>query len=172
MEVILSKVIWLTGLSGSGKTTIALELNKKLKELFYKSYILDGDEIRKGLSSDLGFSLADRKENIRRVSEVCKILLNNITIPIVSFISPIEEDRKLARNIIGSSFLEVYVKCKLEVCEQRDVKGLYAKARRGEIKNFTGIDSPYEEPLNADVVIDTEHLTVSECVLRIIEKGF
>lgn len=145
--------IWLTGLSGAGKSTLALTLWQELKNRGQAAYILDGDAIRKGLCKDLGFSLADREENLRRICEVAKILSAAQVIPIVACISPLERDRTMARETFADGkFLLIYVDTSLEVCEARDVKGLYAKARRGEIADFTGIDSPYEPPTSAEYV--------------------
>jgi adenylylsulfate kinase len=160
-----SKVIWLTGLSGSGKSTIALELEKKLFTIGYFSQVLDGDNIRSGICNNLGFSEDDRKENIRRIAEISKLYLNSGIISIVSFISPTVESRDLAKKIIGQEdFIEVFINTPIELCEKRDVKGLYKKARTGEIKNFTGIDQPYEIPLNADLEINTAEQTIDESV--------
>ena len=160
-----SKVIWLTGLSGSGKSTIANELAYILQQEGKLAYILDGDNVRMGLNKDLGFSDNDRKENIRRIAEVAKLLSDAGVIVITAFISPFREERENAKNIIGKDeFLEVYVEAPLEICENRDPKGLYKKARAGKIPMFTGIDSPYEEPLNADLIINTGNLTVQDCV--------
>ncbi len=160
-----SKVIWLTGLSGSGKSTIALELEKKLFTIGYFSQVLDGDNIRSGICNNLGFSEEDRKENIRRIAEISKLYLNSGIISIVSFISPTVESRDLAKKIIGQEdFIEVFISTPIELCEKRDVKGLYKKARTGEIKNFTGIDQPYEIPLNADLEINTAEQTIDESV--------
>lgn len=151
-----SKVVWFTGLSGSGKSSLANEVSKMLFSSGIKVFILDGDNTRLGVNKDLGFSLTDRKENIRRVAEIAKLFVESGTVVLASFISPIEEDRQFAKQIIGATdFIEVFVDCSLENCEKRDVKGLYAKARAGEIKNFTGIDSPYERPLNPDVIVNT-----------------
>jgi len=148
--------IWLTGLSGSGKSTIANLLEKKLHALGKHSYILDGDNVRHGLNQDLGFTESDRVENIRRVSEVASLMIDAGLIVIVSFISPFESDRALARQRIGGNrFYETYIQTSLDECEKRDPKGLYKKARSGDIKNFTGIDSPYEAPSNASLVINT-----------------
>lgn len=170
-------VIWLTGLSGSGKSTIANELELVLDERGVKSYVLDGDNIRTGLNSDLGFSDDDRKENMRRISEVAKLFSNSGVIAITAFISPFSEERAQARKVIGSeNFIEVHVDTPLDICEQRDVKGLYKKARKGEIPNFTGIDSPYEEPLNPDVIVEAGRATLHTCVDKIVfvleRKGF
>jgi adenylyl-sulfate kinase len=161
----MPKVLWLTGLSGSGKTTIAQELYRLIP-----SYILDGDVVRKGLNKDLGYSSEDRQENIRRVGEVAKILYDAGVTAIVAFISPFEEDRQAARKLIKQGdFIEVYLDCPLEICEQRDEKGLYKKARSGELKEFTGIDSAYEIPVNPEIVLDTNKLSVQECIDRIME---
>jgi adenylylsulfate kinase len=160
-----SKVIWLTGLSGSGKSTIALELEKKLFTIGYFSQVLDGDNIRSGICNNLGFSEEDRKENIRRIAEISKLYLNSGIISIVSFISPTVESRDIAKKIIGQEdFIEVFISTPIELCEKRDVKGLYKKARTGEIKNFTGIDQPYEIPQNADLEINTAEQTIDESV--------
>lgn len=149
-----SPVIWLTGLSGSGKSTIANELAIKLQEEGRLAYILDGDNVRMGLNKDLGFSDDDRKENIRRIAEVAKLLSDAGVIVITAFISPFREEREKAKEIVGrDNFIEVYVRTSLETCENRDPKGLYKKARAGEIPMFTGIDSPYEEPLNYDIMV-------------------
>ena len=152
-----SPVIWLTGLSGSGKSTIANELAIKLQEEGKLAYILDGDNVRMGLNKDLGFSDDDRKENIRRIAEVAKLLSDAGVIVITAFISPFREEREKAKEIVGrDSFIEVFVRASLETCEKRDPKGLYKKARAGEIPMFTGIDSPYEEPLNYDIMVSSD----------------
>ncbi|WP_200759047.1 adenylyl-sulfate kinase [Effusibacillus dendaii] len=165
-----SCVIWLTGLSGSGKSTIANALDKRLYEMSIRSYVLDGDNIRHGLNKSLGFSPEDRKENIRRIAEVAKLFVDAGTISITAFISPYREDRLLARNLLEEGeFIEIYVKCPIEQCEQRDPKGLYKKARRGEIPDFTGISSPYEEPDSPELVIESNQLTVDECVDQIVD---
>jgi adenylylsulfate kinase len=164
-----SPVIWLTGLSGSGKSTIANELELALENRGIKSYVLDGDNVRGGLNKDLGFSDGDRKENIRRIAEVAKLFSDSGTIAITAFISPFREERESAKEIIGKgNFIEVYVNASLSVCEKRDVKGLYKKARAGEIKQFTGIDSPYEEPLRPDVIAESDRATISTCVEKIL----
>ena len=152
-----SPVIWLTGLSGSGKSTIANELAIKLQQEGKLAYILDGDNVRMGLNKDLGFSDDDRKENIRRIAEVAKLLSDVGVIVITAFISPFREEREKAKEIVGrDSFIEVFVRASLETCEKRDPKGLYKKARAGEIPMFTGIDSPYEEPLNYDIMVSSD----------------
>ena len=160
-----SPVVWLTGLSGSGKSTIANQLAVKLQQEGKLAYILDGDNVRMGLNKDLGFSDDDRKENIRRIAEVAKLLSDAGVIVITAFISPFREERENAKEIIGkNNFTEVYVEAPLMVCEDRDPKGLYKKARNGEIPMFTGIDSPYEEPINADLTISTENNSIDVCV--------
>lgn len=159
-----SCVIWLTGLSGSGKSTIANLVEVELNKLGVHTYVLDGDNVRMGLSSDLGFSEVDRKENIRRISEVANLFKDSGTVVITAFISPFKEDRKRSKQIIGEDFVEVYINSSLEVCEKRDPKGLYKKARSGEIYNFTGIDSPYEPPENPDVNLKTDEFNVDLCV--------
>ena len=165
-----SKVIWFTGLSGAGKTTLAKALEKRMHENGYLTQVLDGDNIRSGINNNLGFSEIDRMENIRRISEVSKLLIQSGVITINSFISPTNEIREMAMEIIGyHDFIEIYVSTPMGVCEQRDVKGLYKKAREGKIKNFTGIDSPFEAPVNADIVVDTTSLTVDECIEQIIK---
>ncbi|MEL6257018.1 MAG: adenylyl-sulfate kinase, partial [Bacteroidota bacterium] len=159
-----SVVLWLTGLSGSGKSTLAKALERKLQDAGFFSKLLDGDNIRSGLNNNLGFSLEDRKENIRRISEAARLFLDGGIVTICSFVSPTREIRDMAREIIGEQdFLEVYVNAPLEVCEARDVKGLYKKARAGEIKGFTGIDSPFEAPENpfAEIKTHEEELETS-----------
>jgi adenylylsulfate kinase len=166
-----SFVVWLTGFSGSGKSTIANALEVALFDRGIRTFCLDGDNTRLGINKDLGFSSADRTENIRRVAEMAKLFLESGTIVITSFISPLISDREMAKKIIGDSdFVEVFINCPLEICEERDVKGLYAKARRGEIKDFTGIDSPFEAPLNADVELFTNQNSIEECVEIILDK--
>lgn len=165
-----SKVIWFTGLSGSGKTTLARELELRLNRNGYLTQILDGDNIRSGINSNLSFTHDDRMENIRRIAEVTKLLINSGVITINAFISPTNEIRQLAMDIIGKeNFIEIYVSTPIEVCEQRDTKGLYRKAREGKIVNFTGIDSPFEPPADADVEVDTSVLTVHELVDKILK---
>ena len=163
-----SKVLWLTGLSGSGKSTIAEALERKLHNNGYFAQVLDGDNIRSGINSNLGFSLEDRQENIRRIAEIGKLYLNSGIITLNSFISPTVEIRNFAKKIIGvENFIEIYINAPLEVCEQRDVKGLYQKARKGIIKGFTGIDSPYEPPTNPAIEIKTDQLSLEESVEQI-----
>jgi adenylylsulfate kinase len=158
-----SKVLWLTGLSGSGKSTIAQQLERLLFSEGYFAQVLDGDNIRMGISNNLGFSVADREENIRRIAEVAKLYLHSGVITVASFISPTREIRDLARQVIGpEDFIEIYINAPLEVCEQRDVKGLYAKARKGEIKGFTGIDSPYEPPVQPALEIRTDTMSLED----------
>lgn len=160
-----SFVIWFTGLSGSGKSTLADNLEKKLFEKGILTFNLDGDNIRAGLNRDLSFSDADRKENIRRIGEITKLLIDSGIIVLTAFISPFRDDRKAVKELIGKeNFVEIFVKCSLEICEDRDVKGLYSKARAGEIKNFTGIDSPYEPPENPELIIDTTKEDVNDSV--------
>ena len=149
------KILWFTGLSGSGKSTLANATEHRLHQLGYKTMVLDGDNIRMGLCKDLGFSDADRTENIRRIAEVAKLFAESGTIVLTAFISPFRSDRDAARQIIGDDFIEIFVDTPLEICEQRDPKGLYKKARAGQIKGFTGIDSPYEAPLKPELKIDT-----------------
>ena len=160
-----AKVIWFTGLSGSGKTTLAANLEK---ELFFRRFfcqVLDGDNIRSGINNNLGFNQEDRLENIRRIAEVSKLLINTGMITLCSFISPTHEIRQMAKNIIGENdFIEIFLNPPLEVCEQRDTKGLYKKARAGIIKDFTGISSPFEAPENPDVEIDTSKTTIKDSV--------
>jgi adenylylsulfate kinase len=169
--------IWLTGLSGSGKSTIAVATERSLHERGHAAYVLDGDNIRHGLNKNLGFSPEDRSENIRRVGEVAKLFTDAGLVTLTSFISPYRADRDAVRAIMApGDFLEVYVDATLETCESRDVKGLYAKARAGEIPEFTGISAPYEEPESPELVLDTNRQTVEESVGRLIgyleEKGY
>ena len=160
------KVIWFTGLSGSGKSTIANELDVVLNGRGLKTYILDGDNVRMGLNVDLGFSPDDRKENIRRITEVSKLFADSGTIVLTAFISPYKIDRDTAREIIGEDFIEVFVNTPLEECEKRDPKGLYKKARSGEILGFTGIDAPYEKPINPEIILN--NLSIDESVNYLI----
>lgn len=165
-----AKVLWLTGLSGSGKSTIAEHLERKLYNEGFFAQVLDGDNIRTGINSNLGFSLEDRLENIRRIAEVAKLYLNSGIITLNSFVSPTREIRHYAKSIIGApDFIEIYINAPIEVCEARDVKGLYQKARKGEIKGFTGIDSPYEAPENPDFEVKTHQCTIEEAVEQLHE---
>ncbi|HOJ67536.1 MAG TPA: adenylyl-sulfate kinase [Candidatus Hydrogenedentes bacterium] len=161
-------VVWFTGLSGSGKSTIARALEEALFERGVRSYVLDGDNIRHGLNKNLGFSPEDRQENIRRIGEVAKLFADAGLVAITAFISPYRADRDQARAINGDDFIEVYVACALEVCESRDPKGLYQKARAGQIPEFTGISAPYEPPLTPELVVDSAALSVPEAVNRIL----
>lgn len=164
-----SAILWFTGLSGSGKSTVANALEHRLHKLNARTYILDGDNVRHGLNNDLGFNNDDRKENIRRIGEVSKLFIDAGVMVLTSFISPFREDRESVRKIVNETeFIEVYIKCPLEVCEERDVKGLYARARNGEIKHFTGIDSAYEDPENPEIEIDTSKLSIDESIDKII----
>lgn len=155
-------VVWLIGLSGSGKSTLARALENSLYKEGFHTALLDGDNLRTGVNNNLGFSSEDRVENIRRAAEVAKLIADNGTIAICSLITPTEEIRTMSRKILGEYYYEVFVECPLEVCERRDVKGLYKKARSGEIKDFTGIDSPFEDPANPDLVVDTDKLNEKE----------
>ncbi len=162
-------IIWLTGLSGSGKSTIANALEEKLNKLNIHTYLLDGDNIRSGLNKDLGFSKEDRNENIRRIGEVAKLFVDAGIIIITAFISPFRKDREFVRSLVSKNeFIEVFVDAPLYVCEKRDPKGLYKKARKGEIREFTGIDSPFEVPLNPELHIKTNELSIEESVEKII----
>jgi len=165
------RVYWLTGLSGSGKSTIAAGLEKALFNEGYFIKILDGDNIRSGINKDLGFSIADRSENIRRIAEVAKLFVDSGVIVLCSFVSPTHEIRNQAKQIIGEKdFYEVFIDTPLEECERRDVKGLYKKARAGEIKGFTGIDSPYEPPQNPSIIITTVNKKVDQCVAELFQQ--
>ncbi len=162
--------IWMTGLSGSGKTTIGIALEKELHSKGLLTQILDGDIIREGINKGLGFSNEERKENIRRIAEVTKLFVNCGIITICCFVSPTEEIRTIAKTIIGEKdFVEVFINASLEVCEQRDVKGLYTKARKGEIKDFTGINAPYEVPMHPAIEIRTNEKSEEDCVKMILE---
>lgn len=173
LEILKQKpqVIWLTGLSGSGKSTIANNLACKLHNEGKLVYILDGDNIRMGLNKDLSFSDDDRKENIRRIAEVANLMVDLGAIVITAFISPFENERQMAKNIVGKdNFIEIYINAPLEVCEERDPKGLYKKARIGKIPMFTGINSPYEEPKNPNMFIKTDKMSVEDSVEFIYEN--
>ena len=162
-------VIWFTGLSGSGKSTLANAVGQVLHQQQHHTYVLDGDNVRHGLNKNLGFSPADREENIRRIGEVAKLFADAGTIVLTAFISPYRTDRDQARALIADGrFVEVFVDCPLEVCEERDTKGLYKKARTGEIKEFTGISAPYEPPLNPEVTVNTAALSIEECAQAVV----
>ena len=166
-----AKVIWFTGLPCSGKTTLALELERELFERGYLCQILDGDNVRKGINSNLAFSNEDRLENIRRISEISKLFVTAGVITINAFVSPTEEIRNMARQIIGEGdFIEIFLNPSAEVCEERDVKGMYKKARAGQISDFTGVNAPFEIPLHPDLIIFTDKETVQESISRIIES--
>ena len=165
-----SVIIWFTGLSGSGKSTLAHSVEEKLHNLGCRAYVLDGDNVRHGLSSNLTFSDDDRKENIRRIGEAAKLMMEAGVIAMTAFISPFKEDRNLVRQLLTQGdFIEIYCNASLEVCESRDVKGLYKRARAGEIKNYTGIDSPYEAPDNPELVINTESESLEESIAKVID---
>ena len=163
--------LWMTGLSGAGKSTLANALEQELNKMGKHTYILDGDNLRHGLNSNLGFSEADRNENVRRAAEAAQLMVDAGIIVIVGLISPFKKERDWARNLFKpNQFKVIFISTSLEACEHRDTKGLYEKARRGEVKDFTGIDSPYEIPNNPDVTIDTQNKTVEECVPMILHK--
>ena len=164
-----SCIIWITGFSGSGKSTIANALECRIHELGIHTYLLDGDNIRHGLNKDLGFDPEGRRENIRRIGEVSKLFVDAGIVVITAFISPYCEDRQLARHLVErGEFVEIYAKCPLDICEKRDPKGLYKKARAGKINEFTGITAPYEEPENPEIIIETNKNTIEESVNKII----
>ena len=166
-----SFVLWFTGLSGSGKSTLANAVEKKLFEMDYNVTVLDGDNVRHGLCSDLGFTEEDRNENMRRIGEVAKLFVESGIIVLAAFISPYRKDREKVRSRLPhGDFYEVYCECDLSVCENRDPKGLYKKAREGEIKNFTGVSAPYEEPIKPDLVVNTSNLSIEEEVKHIISN--
>ncbi len=172
-----SAILWYTGLSGAGKSTLANKVEEKLFERGIHTYVLDGDNIRHGLNKGLGFSAEDRKENIRRIGEVAKLFVDAGTFVSTAFISPYREDREMVRKLVPEGeFIEIFVNASLEVCEQRDTKGLYKKARAGEIKHFTGIDDPYEAPENAELIIDTAEKSLEDCAAEIMNylevKGY
>ena len=166
-----SAIIWFTGLSGSGKSTLAHAVEKALHERQCRTFVCDGDNVRHGLCGDLGFSEADRRENIRRIGQMAKLFVDAGVIALTAFISPFQKDRDLVRNMVErpDDFIEVYCKCPLAICEDRDVKGLYQRARKGEISDFTGISSPYEAPENPDLVVPTGALPLDECVEQVID---
>ncbi|WP_020485065.1 MULTISPECIES: adenylyl-sulfate kinase [unclassified Methylomonas] len=164
-----SAILWFTGLSGAGKSTLAHAVEERLHQLKCRTFVLDGDNVRQGLCGDLGFSHQDRQENIRRIAEVAKLMLEAGTITLTAFISPFRAERQYARNLVPhGDFIEIYCNCDLSVCEQRDVKGLYKKARQGDIKLFTGISSPYEVPEKPDLIIDTGIYELEMCVDQVM----
>ena len=166
-----SLLIWFTGLSGSGKSTLANQVEVALHEQGLRTYVLDGDNIRRGLNTDLDFTPEGRKENLRRIAEAAKLFIDAGVITLAAFISPLQKDREKIKQIVGKeNFIEIYVKASVEACEKRDVKGLYQKARNGEIKNFTGISAPYEEPENPDVVVNSEKETIAESIEIIMDQ--
>jgi len=165
-----SAALWFTGLSGAGKSTLAHAVEEKLYALGCRTYVLDGDNVRHGLCKDLGFSVEDRTENIRRIGEVSKLFVDAGVITLTAFISPFRDDRERARALLEhGDFLEIYCKCPLHVCETRDVKELYKRARAGEVKNFTGLTSPYEEPLSPELIIETSQLSLEQSVEKILD---
>ena len=165
-----SVVIWFTGLSGSGKSTLAHSVEEELHNLGCRTFALDGDNVRHGLSSNLNFSDDDRKENIRRIGEAAKLMMESGVIAMTAFISPFKKDRNLVRQLLPQGdFIEIYCNASLEACESRDVKGLYKRARAGEIKNYTGIDSPYEAPENPELVVNTESESLEESIAKVID---
>lgn len=164
-----ARVIWLFGLSGSGKSTLAVGLEKRLFEAGFATHLLDGDNVRAGLNRNLGFSDGDRAENIRRISEVSKLLLQAGLVVINSFITPLRANRESARAILGPDLLEIYIKCSFETCAARDVKGLYAGAGKGEVANFTGKDSLFEEPTRCDLTLDTENASPEETLQQLFD---
>ena len=162
-------VLWFTGLSGSGKSTLANALNEALHSKKVSTYLLDGDNIRHGLCRDLGFSDKDREENIRRIGEVANLFMNAGIVTITAFVSPFKSDREKVRNIIGKDFIEIFCAANLDICEKRDTKGLYKKARLGEIKDFTGISSPYEVPNDPEIIVETGSLDLNDSVRQIMK---
>lgn len=163
-------VVWFTGLSGSGKSTLANALEAKLYELDFHTYLLDGDNVRYALNKDLGFDESSRVENIRRIGEVAKLFVDSGTVVLTAFISPFMKDRQIVRDLVeDDEFIEIFVDTPLEVCEKRDPKGLYKKARKGEIKNFTGIDSPYEKPINPDMHVQNSETEIDENIDKIVK---
>lgn len=164
-----SAVLWFTGLSGAGKSTIAHATEELLHQIGCRTYVLDGDNVRHGLCGDLGFSLEDRHENIRRIGEMSRLFADAGIITLTAFISPLRADRDRVRRLVGTDFIEVYCRCPVEVCEERDVKGLYRKARAGEIRDFTGVSSPYEEPDVPELIIDSNRMAVEGSVASVID---
>ena len=165
-----SFILWFTGISGSGKSTLAHKLEKELYFLGLRTYVLDGDNVRLGLNKDLGFSQEDREENIRRIGEVAKLLVDAGVVVLTAFISPYKKDREIARGLVDhDEFVEIYVKCSLETCESRDVKGLYKKARMGSIQQFTAVGDPYEEPFDPEIIVETDSANIDQCVDKILQ---
>lgn len=162
-------VIWFTGLSGAGKSTLAHSVEERLHQLGCRTYVLDGDNVRHGLCADLGFSEADRHENMRRVIETARLFADAGIITLAAFITPFEKDRELARQRLGGDYNEIYCRCLLEICERRDIKGWYKRARAGEIQQFTGISSPYEKPRRAELTLNTGTASLEECVNQVME---
>ncbi|HGG59893.1 MAG TPA: adenylyl-sulfate kinase [Gammaproteobacteria bacterium] len=164
-----SAILWFTGLSGSGKSTLAHAVEEHLHQLGCRTFVFDGDNVRHGLCSDLGFSDKDRQENIRRIGEMSKLFIESGVIALTAFISPFRKDRQQVRSLVApEDFIEIYCRAPLHVCEKRDVKGLYRRARAGEIKDFTGITSPYEEPENAELVVDTGSEPLEACIEQVL----
>ncbi len=171
-----SVILWFTGLSGAGKSTLAHAVEEELHRMGCRTFVFDGDNVRHGLNSNLGFSKEDRRENIRRIGEMCKLFVEAGVIALTAFISPSREDRERVRNLVNEGdFIEIFCDCSLGICESRDVKGMYARARKGEIKEFTGISAPYERPENPELVFDTGNMPLEECVKSVVahllEKG-
>jgi adenylylsulfate kinase len=171
-----SVILWFTGLSGAGKSTLAHAVEEELHRLGCRTFVFDGDNVRHGLNSNLGFSKEDRQENVRRIGEMCKLFVEAGVIALTAFISPSRQDRERVRNLVrDGDFIEIFCDCSLDVCESRDVKGTYARARRGEIKDFTGVSAPYDRPENPELVFDTGNTPLDECVNSIVtylrEKG-
>lgn len=162
-------VVWFTGLSGAGKSTLAHTVEERLHQLGCRTYVFDGDNVRHGLCGDLGFSAEDRSENIRRIVEMSRLFVDAGIIALAAFISPFEKDRQRARDRLGADYNEVYCRCAIEVCEQRDAKGLYRRARAGEIKDFTGISSPYEEPAHPELTVDTGTQSLEACADQVMQ---
>lgn len=163
-----SAVLWFTGLSGAGKSTLAHAVEERLYKMGIRTYVLDGDNVRHGLCGDLGFSDVARRENIRRIGEATKLFVDAGVVVLTAFISPFRSDRQQVRKLLGDDFIEIYCNSSLEVCESRDVKGLYERAKAGEIRDFTGISSPYEEPVAAEIVIDTGNLSLEDSVQQVV----
>ena len=166
-----SAVLWFTGLSGAGKSTLAHAVEEKLHQMGCRTFVLDGDNVRHGLCADLGFSKQDREENIRRIGETAKFFIESGVITLTAFISPFRADRNRVRNLLGArDFIEIFCRCPIEVCEQRDKKGLYKRARKGELEEFTGVSSPYEEPDLPELTLNTAEMPLEECVARVMES--